>query len=146
MTTITVGGHKFELSYKFFKEYYRDELKSFNLPHYAYRVYVKRLDMSTPIQTSFLFHTSNHDWQQGKQSMDKNEIIGAFYCFLGDAHTGNMSLEEFLREFGYEYNRESVRIYNACKRSLDKMENLGIFESEIVDMLNEIQEKYPHSV
>jgi hypothetical protein len=96
-----------------------------------YRVYVS----SNGERTAFDF------FQSIANPVMKNErdILFAFQCFVSDAINGHFSYEVFCSEFGYDENRESKRIYNACKLSAKKLEK---FDVDNYDLYNEMQEKY----
>jgi len=67
---------------------------------------------------------------------DENDVLGALSCVLRDAHSAYETLDNFVAEFGYEL-REGRSIYNACVKSLEKLERLGMNEEFICDVLNE---------
>ncbi|VVB60571.1 Uncharacterised protein [uncultured archaeon] len=53
-----------------------------------------------------------------------------------------MDFKEFCGEFGYDNDsRRAEKIHKECKKSLNKVEDLGFFESELTDILNELQEQ-----
>jgi len=141
---LKVLDKQFELSASFLKE-----VKGFpNDPkdeswHNEFRVKVVRFLEDGKISRSFKFYGSMHDWEKSKRWLKGNDLIHAFYCFLSDAQSGTYSLEDFCSEFGYDLDsRRAERIYKQCQKSMDKLFDMGIFESEVCDLLNEIQEKY----
>jgi len=139
----------FDVESRYLKEYYAGELKSFERPHFAFRIVVRRIDTQAPLglpSISFTFHESQAHWQKNIRKMDEHSISFAFYCLLSDALIGTGTYKDFLSEFGYEDSGESRRIYRACQKQLDKLLSLRVSENEIPDMLNEMQDKYPHYV
>lgn len=69
------------------------------------------------------------------------ENIFALYCFLSDSEAASKSFKDFCYDSGYdEDSRRAEKIYNACKKSLKKFNR--IFNCDLYDLLNELQEKY----
>lgn len=69
----------------------------------------------------------------------ENELLNAFYCFVGDAVSGNSPFEEFCSEFGYDDDsRTAERTWKACKKSAEKLNK--IYNDSIYDLSNELQE------
>jgi hypothetical protein len=67
------------------------------------------------------------------------DILNAFYCFIGDAISGDMTFSEFCGEFGYdEDSRSAERTWKACKRAADKLKR--IYDGDIYDLANRLQE------
>lgn len=98
-----------------------------------HRVTVKNTETSA--RTSFDF------WASIVKSHLETEydVLNAFYCFVGDAISGNMDFSEFCREFGYdEDSRTAEKTWKACKRSAGKMKR--IYDGDIYDLSNELQE------
>ena len=110
-------------------------------PHYRHRVFVTERGISK----SFMFYGSINDYYEGKQRLDEQDLIHAFDSFLSDAIAGDMCLEDFIAEFGYTEDLGSgraTRIHLACQKSLDKINDFGIFTSEVYDLANELREVY----
>lgn len=69
------------------------------------------------------------------------ENIFALYCFLSDAVSGKMSFEDFCEEFGYDTDsRKAERTHKQCEAAEKKYNR--VFEADIYDLLNELQEEY----
>lgn len=77
-----------------------------------------------------------------------DDLLFAFRCFISDAQAVEYSdFEEFCYQFGYEEcndnytgrNKESNRIYNACKRSLKSAQRLT--DLDLCDLLNEMSDQ-----
>ena len=67
------------------------------------------------------------------------DILNAFYCFISDAISGDMSFSEFCSEFGYdEDSRSAEKTWKACKRAADKLKR--IYDGDIYDLANRLQE------
>lgn len=65
------------------------------------------------------------------------DLLNAFYCFIGDAVSGNQSFSDFCGEFGYDEDSIKAReTWLACKQSLDKAKR--ILDADIYDFLNEL--------
>lgn len=48
------------------------------------------------------------------------------YCLLSDASVADQTYTDFCNEFGYEQNKESQRIYQACLTNTKKIIATGI--------------------
>ena len=69
----------------------------------------------------------------------EDELLNAFYCFVGDAVSGNDTFENFCSELGYNENSITAeRTWKACKKSAEKLNK--IYNGDIYDLVNELQE------
>ena len=94
------------------------------------------------LRRSFDFYGSTADQEKHKTELNREDTLLAFRCFVDDALSGSMEFEEFCNEYGYdEDSRRAEKIHRACKQSYNKMLDLGFFESELYDVLNELSEK-----
>ena len=95
-------------------------------------------------KTSFFFHGSIYDYQNGKAYYKEDQFPFMLYCFLSDSHSGYMSFDDFCGGFGYDTDsRKAEKIHKLCKRSMDKVRKLGIdTEDQLCNLLNELNEKY----
>lgn len=67
------------------------------------------------------------------------DLLNAFYCFVGDAISGNMNFAEFCSEFGFdEDSRKAERIWKACRHSMEKLTR--IYDGDIYDLCNDLAE------
>lgn len=67
------------------------------------------------------------------------DILNAFYCFVSDSISGDMSFDDFCGEFGYDTDsRTAEKTWKACKRSAEKLNR--IYDGDIYDLANELQE------
>ena len=55
---------------------------------------------------------------QGEKKMRVMDLREALECFCSDATSGDMTVEDFKDEFGYEDSTQLLRTYNACKEVL----------------------------
>ena len=108
--------------------------------HNKFLIRVIRIDENgDKLERRFYYYGSHADWEAGKTELTEKELLWAFRCFLEDALAGSYDFKEFCREFGYsEDSIKALRIYRECEKQLKKAYDLGIFESELVDMLNEL--------
>ena len=73
----------------------------------------------------------------------EQELLFSFYCFLSDGNGAQCGFEEFCSEFGYDTDsRKAYATFKACKKSLAKMERIGINENAACDIMNDLQENY----
>ena len=96
----------------------------------------------------FEYYTSINDYRNGKNYMDKEDIINAIQAIYNDAQAyiqNQNDVESFVEEFGYEDNYiKGSKIYAACEDTYNKLvkihgtnfDDLAI--SDIRDELDEI--------
>lgn len=90
--------------------------------------------------TSFLFHGSHKDYQEGKIELGESDLIFAFYCFISDSIAGDLTFEEFCSELGYAIDsRKGEKIWKECGKSLNKSKQLF---GDVYDVMNELREFY----
>jgi hypothetical protein len=104
--------------------------------HYAYSVTVKH----NGEKCSFKYHTSIHDFAQGKDEMSESDLINALDCFISDSLAGEQSFYEFCREFGYdEDSRKAEKIHKACQLASKKASRLFDDLYALSDKVREVQ-------
>lgn len=107
--------------------------------HNHFKVTVKNTDSKTRI--SFDFYGSYADWQNGVIELCQSDLKHALYSFISDSEAGTKEFEEFCSELGYDTDsRKAEKIHKACIKSFEKLEKLGISESEMYDYLNELND------
>jgi len=75
----------------------------------------------------------------GKE-LNESDLLYAFRCFISDVQcVEDADFHEFCGEFGYDFDKESKSIYNACCRSLKSYNRLTSLDA--CDLLNELSEK-----
>lgn len=103
---------------------------------------------------SFDFWTSVKDWEDKKFEMTEIELLHAFYCLLSDGLSvkQNDSFQSWCREFGYYYENpdhdseiarciaRNRKTYKSCFAQWAKVERLGLDESSVCDLINELSE------
>lgn len=110
--------------------------KSFNNRHYAYTI--------TFIVGENKFSTTFHDSADNycKRIGATEEMINdAVNCIILDtyAYSNNTNFYDFCNAYGYEiHNNEGYRVWNACAKICEKLENL--LNSEEIKELYEITE------
>lgn len=115
--------------------------KSDKLYHNVFDITITRITENGSISKHFKFYGSYNDYKKGKTDLNTNDLLNAFYYILSDGLYATEDYNEFCSNLGYdEENRAAERIYKACKKTLKKLLNLGIFYSEIRDFM-EILEK-----
>lgn len=73
----------------------------------------------------------------------EKELLEAFRCFLSDADSGSMSLDDFANEFygGTGKVSQIVATHKACQKSYyDFLELMGIGDSDFYDKYSELME------
>jgi len=106
-----------------------------SVKHFKYRISVKNTE--TNKQVSFDFYDSNSNFTKNIQTLDNENLLSAFYCFIQDAIAGELSQADFCDEFGYDYF-DGKKIHRLCQKSAEKVEKI-IFE-DIYDFANELQD------
>ena len=87
---------------------------------------------------SFKYHTSQADYNNGIHVMDAQNLQFALHCLLMDAISGEMSLEDFISEFGYD-NKTGRNIHRKCEKQLEKATFLFSDIYEACNALNELE-------
>lgn len=75
---------------------------------------------------TFDYWGSVMDYRNDIDSMTEKNCIEAFEMFIFDCVSANQSIDDFQSEFGYENVSECIKIYNACKESLEAWKNFFI--------------------
>lgn len=134
---VTLNDDVFYLSQGIAEAHLWNENKSYI---YRTRVYIEYKGH----KTSFLFHGSIHDYENGKVYYNEDQFPFMLYCFISDSHSGFMTFPDFCDNFGYDTDsRKAEKIHKECLKSTDKLFKLGIrSEDHICDLLNELNEKY----
>lgn len=99
-------------------------------------------------EINFTYYDSAFAFHSGKRELNESDLKNAFYSFVSDAISGEMSFEDFCGEFGYEisspsghsYNTRSRSIWMACGRHSDKLDNLlpdDIDRYDLAEYLND---------
>ena len=97
-------------------------------------------NMLTGKRTSFEFWTS---LAQPKMKDDR-DVLDAFDCFISDGMAAIGSFEDFCMDFGYDTDsRRAYGIYQACRRSREKLERItGLEGDELYDFVNGFEGAY----
>lgn len=66
--------------------------------------------------------TLNTDYWMGAALTHAPTALEVMESLLLDAQCGAMNYADFLSEFDYENNADSVRLYRACARTLERLE------------------------
>jgi len=136
---ITLGEKEFEVSAKMNKVVsgFPNETTDNPTPHVEFRVKVK-LDN---LWTAFNFYASTHDYEQGKRTLEGDDLLFALRCLFDDALYGTYYLEDFADSLGYTEIKTAIRIHKECQKQLKRVLSLGVSEDEIADILNEMSNK-----
>jgi hypothetical protein len=107
--------------------------------HNKFTIKVSRVIDGKKITKRFSFYDNYENFQKGIKDLDEKSLLFAFRCILEDGLAGTYEFNDFCSEYGYSNDSiKALRIYNECKKTLSKLLDLGIFESEITDLLNEL--------
>lgn len=75
----------------------------------------------------------------------RDEILSALSCFIMDAYSGEMSLDDFTSEFGYNSNKfpvsQILEVYDACHDSYCKLQYLFEDDNDSLDSLKAMLEE-----
>lgn len=70
--------------------------------------------------------------------IDEDGLRNAFQCIVMDAMAGLFgSVDEFMREFGYEDYRKAQKLFLACERTYEFFERHGVDIYELQEYVNE---------
>jgi hypothetical protein len=118
----------------------RDHLSTY---HNQFSISVCRLlDNGGKIRRNFTFYDSQHNYEQGKEDLEADDLKEAFRCFLDDAQDAVGGFPDFCSEFGYDQDsRRAYRMFKACERSMEKVQDLDINLNELCDVLNALSEQ-----
>ncbi len=91
---------------------------------------------------TFLYYESHKDYMAGKEEMADKDMKYAFRSIIEDAISGQMDFDDFCSEYGYdEDSRRAERVWNECKKSLNKVESMGISGDELYEIINQLSEQ-----
>lgn len=69
----------------------------------------------------------------------KDDILGAFRCFLDDCVCGLESFEDFCADLGYDTDsRRAEATWKACRRSAEKFKRIST--DDIYDLINSLDD------
>ncbi len=82
----------------------------------------------------FDFWSSVVDYLGDKNKLDDAGLKDAFECFVSDAIAGDMDIDEFHSDFGYEKVSESTKVHKGCVNAKKQFEALGIDLDELYEL------------
>ncbi len=103
--------------------------------HNKFSVTVKNTEINKFIR--FDFYDSSHNHSKGIETLSNEDLLNAFYCFIQDAISGELSQDDFCNEFGYDYY-EGRKVHRLCQKAAEKSEKIIL--EDIYDFANELQE------
>ena len=106
-------------------------------PHYKYEIAIVVNDE----RRTFVYHDSIYNYVHGCK--DEHLIENAVDAIISDAYAyiNNSSVMEFINEFGYEDYAKGQRVYDACKKSYEKLAAL-LSDEEIEELGSIVRERY----
>ena len=135
---LKVCGKEFNLKSKLVSEGVKFPNSEDETLHNQFKISVKVDGMTK----KFNFYGSMSDYEAGKKDLTEEGLKDAFRCLIDDGNAGDMSFEDFCSEFGYDTDsRKAEKIHKECGEILDKLLDLGLLESELPDILNELSEQ-----
>ncbi len=105
--------------------------KQWGKTRYKHIVTVRRKEY--PPQ-KFDFFSSEIDYVGDKNRLDDVGLKGALECFVSDAIAGELDIDEFHSEFGYEKVSESLKVHKGCVKAKAQFEALGIDLDELYEL------------
>ena len=109
--------------------------------HNVFNITISRKVNGKTVRRQFKFYDSYQNYLDGKTELSEKDTLLAFRCIIEDAILGSYSFDDFCSELGYSNDSiRALKIYKACKRTLDKLMDLGIYESELYDIVNKLSE------
>jgi hypothetical protein len=102
-----------------------------NMVHNKFRITVA----TEAAKISFFFYDSTANFNNGKTELNAGELEYTLHCLYSDAAAGKSEYADFCSEFGYEEDKNSRKIWKACKTQAIKADKLGI---DIYEALNEL--------
>jgi len=141
-TEITILDKKFKIGGKYIKTIRGFPNSEDKMLHNVFRISVTRIfDSGDKITKHFKYHGSYAEYEEGKKELNDFDLKWAFRCFIEDATAGRMEFDDFCNEFGYSDLRRAKKIWKECKKQLEKIYDLCIFESELYDIINELSKR-----
>ena len=112
------------------------------LEHNIFNITISRKVDSKTVRRQFKFYDSYQNYLDGKRELSKEDTLFAFRCIIEDAIYGSYDFDDFCGELGYSNDSiRALKMYKACKRTLNKLMDLGIYESELYDIVNKLSEE-----
>lgn len=140
MSRKTVGEKTAETRYREFeltafyygnKNWMDSDLGNYN----NHMIYVRNTERDVKIRFEY--------WQSIKEVKvkTKKDLLNAFACFLSDASCALFNFEAFCSDMGYDPGKySSIKIYQKCKKLLEKAKKLGMDEYDIYNLMNNLNE------
>jgi len=104
-------------------------------PHYRIIVHHKRK------KEAFDYWGSYRDYQEGKTTLDRIELIEAFIMVIETVVYGRMTLRDFTLEFGYASADAAKMPWHASKLYGKKWSKLG-YRKNLYNLINNVREAY----
>ena len=74
------------------------------------------------------------DFYQPNNDMNDDDLLDAMRCFMSDAMSGDMSFEEFRREFGYTSSLRAHNVLRSCQSAAKKLRELFPEETDLYEI------------
>ena len=139
-TIIKVLDKEFELKSKLVNSGVNFPNNDSDTLHNEFRVTITRVTENGRISRSFKFYDSMANFEKGLDDLESElDLKLTFRCFIEDGFNGSETFEDFCSNYGYDTDSiKSNKIYKLCQKSLNKLYDLGIFTSELTDILEEL--------
>ena len=82
----------------------------------------------------FDFWSSVVDYLGDKNKLDDAGLKDAFECFVSDAIAGDMDIDEFHSDFGYEKVSECLAAHKGCVKAKAQFEAFGIGTDKLYEL------------
>ena len=102
--------------------------------------YLITIIMPNRWRQTFDYYGSKRDYAEHKDILSETDLMNALECIISDAIAGTHDCAEFFNEFGYEDPREGLKAWQGCKKTLCMLNELGISDDMLYDMISELSE------
>jgi hypothetical protein len=72
--------------------------------------------------------------------LSETGLMDALECIISDSIAGTYDCKEFFAEFGYEDSCEGIKTWQACVKTFEMLNGMGISEDTLYKMSNELSE------
>lgn len=135
--TFSYNGQTFTMSATF--QGYKNGVFGDNYTHPHFIIYVS----TDSEKTHFSYYASYNDYKNGVNSLDRDGLKDALYCFLSDgvSYDDWCNFDEFCDVFGYNEIRQYKQaraIFDGCRRH--HVAAVRLFGSDYCEILNELEQ------
>ena len=112
------------------------------LEHNVFNITISRKVNGKTVRRQFKFYDSYQNYLDGKTELSEEDTLLAFRCIIEDALAGCDGFDEFCSNLGYSNDSlKAFRIYKECVKTFRKLQDLGINQEDLYDILSKLSEK-----